>query len=203
MRHSYLDRFSRLSSPIHGTSILVKLSMLIVLLLGTVAVPVTSRGVFVGVGVFLLAATLLSRIPLVYIVHRMALLELFVIGISVLSLFQPNGLNIFLGLLARSSLCLFAIVLFSNTTPFSDLLDSLKRWRVPSLIITLLALMYRYLFVFVDELERMQRARASRTFTHNKILIWQSLATVVSQLFVRSTERAERIYAAMCARGWQ
>jgi energy-coupling factor transporter transmembrane protein EcfT len=29
------------------------------------------------------------------------------------------------------------------------------------------------------------------------------MATVISQLFIRSSERAERIYAAMCARGWR
>jgi cobalt/nickel transport system permease protein len=63
--------------------------------------------------------------------------------------------------------------------------------------------MYRYLSVLVDEAERMQRARASRTFTRRRSHLWQSLGTVLGQLFVRSTERAERIYAAMCARGWK
>ena len=32
---------------------------------------------------------------------------------------------------------------------------------------------------------------------------WQSLASVTAQLFVRSSERGERVYAAMRARGWQ
>ena len=31
----------------------------------------------------------------------------------------------------------------------------------------------------------------------------QVLATVLGQLFVRASERAERIYDAMCARGWK
>jgi cobalt/nickel transport system permease protein len=63
--------------------------------------------------------------------------------------------------------------------------------------------MYRYLFVLVDEAERMQRARRSRTFTRLRTHAWESRASLVGQLFVRSTERAERIYAAMCARGWR
>ena len=63
--------------------------------------------------------------------------------------------------------------------------------------------MYRYLFVLIDEAERMQRARRSRTFTSERSHVWKSLAALVGQLFVRSTERAERIYAAMCARGWR
>lgn len=95
------------------------------------------------------------------------------------------------------------MVLVSNTTAFSEMLGVLRRVRVPSLLITTLALMHRYLFVLVDETGRMQRARASRTFARGHRARWQTLATVLSQLFVRASERAERIYAAMCARGWK
>ncbi len=95
------------------------------------------------------------------------------------------------------------MVLLANTTPFADVLRVLTAARLPSLLVTTVSLMYRYLFVLVDEAARMRRARASRTFTARRGLAWSAAATVVSQLFVRSSERAERIYAAMCARGWQ
>ena len=95
------------------------------------------------------------------------------------------------------------MILLANSTPFSDLLDVLKRWRFPALLVTTLALMYRYLFLLIDEAERMSRARASRTFTARRRRSWQVLGTVVGQLGVRSTERAERIYSAMRARGWR
>ena len=95
------------------------------------------------------------------------------------------------------------MVVLANTTPFADLLQVLRRAHVPALLVTTLALMYRYLFVLVDEARRMKRARMSRTFTAQRSVQWRTLATVVGQLFVRTTERAERIYAAMCARGWR
>ena len=51
---------------------------------------------------------------------------------------------------------------------------------------------------------RMQRARASRTFAaRSRWSVWRSLAEMLGQLFVRAVERASRIYAAMCARGWE
>ena len=84
-----------------------------------------------------------------------------------------------------------------------DLLSGLRSLRIPGLLVTTLALTYRYLFLLVDEMERMQRARRSRTFTRHRLQAWRSLATVIAQLFVRTSERAERIYAAMCARGWK
>ena len=49
----------------------------------------------------------------------------------------------------------------------------------------------------------MHRARASRTFSRTRRFQWQTLSSVVSQLFIRASERAERVYDAMCARGWK
>ncbi|HUL77166.1 MAG TPA: CbiQ family ECF transporter T component, partial [Vicinamibacteria bacterium] len=60
---------------------------------------------------------------------------------------------------------------------------------------TTIALMYRYLFVLIDEAGRMQRARASRTLRPSRAFEWRSTAALAGQLFLRSTERAERIYA--------
>jgi cobalt/nickel transport system permease protein len=62
--------------------------------------------------------------------------------------------------------------------------------------------MHRYLFVLRDESGRMGRARSARTFTRGRRFAWLAAASVVGQLFVRASARAERIYDAMCARGW-
>ena len=158
---------------------------------------------FTAAFVFLIGVGIVSRIPLLFLAKRLLFLEVFVLGVAGMTLLQPNGLEAFANVLTRSTICLFAIVLFSNTTRFADLLHSLRRWGVPDLMITILALMYRYVFVLVDEMERMQRARASRTFVKKRWAQWKSLSTVIAQSFLRSTERAERIYAAMLARGWK
>jgi cobalt/nickel transport system permease protein len=63
--------------------------------------------------------------------------------------------------------------------------------------------MHRYIFVLAEESARMARARASRTFNRNRPFAWVAAASVVGQLFIRASERAERVYDAMCARGWK
>lgn len=203
MRHAFIDRHSRLSSPIHRVSVPLKLSVTIVLLFSIVMVPISARTFFISIAMVLSLIAWLSRIPPLFLLKRLLFLEIFVIGMAVLSLFQPDGIAVFVRVLAKSTLCLFTIVLFSNTTRFAMLLGSLRHWGVPDLMVTILALMYRYIFVMIDERERMQRARTSRTFAEQRWAQWTSLSTVVVQLFIRSTERAERIYAAMCARGWK
>jgi len=203
MRHDFLDRYSRLKSPVHRLHTAVKLATAICVIVAMVAVPFSSAWFFVVAAGLLLIVSALSAIPWSFIFKRLLLLEPLALGIAVMALFQPNGTMIFLSIVTKSTLCLFTVILLSNTTPFGELLGVLSRIGVPRILITILALMYRYLFVLIDEGERLARARMSRTFSANRVRRWQALASLIGQLFVRSTERAERIYAAMTARGWK
>ena len=141
--------------------------------------------------------------PLRHLGRRLLLAEPFAVGVALLSLLQPNGLRIFTAMLIKSTLCLFCMVLLTATTRFTDLLGALQQAHAPRLLVTTLALTYRYLFLLIDEAGRMLRARRSRTFVRDRWSTWRSLATVAALLFVRSSERAERVYSAMCARGWK
>jgi cobalt/nickel transport system permease protein len=203
MQHDFLDRYSRLDSPIHHRSAALKLAAALALVVTIVLLPPARPGLLGPLAVILVTVAAVSRIPWRFLLGRLLFLESFVLGVSIMALFQPGGGRLFLLLVAKCTLCLLVMVLLSNTTPFSELLRVLRAARLPALLVTTLSLMYRYLFVLVDEAQRMKRARLSRTFGPQHAGAWRTLATVLSQLFVRTSERAERIYAAMCARGWR
>jgi cobalt/nickel transport system permease protein len=202
IRPEYLDRYSRLDSPVHRLPAWLKLLTALVLVVITVVTPFHWEWI-AGVTLALVIAAALSFVPASFLLRRLLLMEPLVIGIAAVALFQPNGFELFLKLIARSTVCLGLMVLVSSTTPYGQFLDVMRRVRFPALFVTTFALMYRYLFVLLDETERMRRARQSRMLAPNRRQTWQSLGTLIGQLFVRSTERAERIYAAMCARGWK
>jgi cobalt/nickel transport system permease protein len=151
-------------------------------------------------------------------IKRILLLEPFVLGVALLALFSPAGGAGALGggadtwqarglafafLLTRCTLALAVMVLFTTTTPFADILRVFRQARVPALLVTTLALMHRYLAVLGDEAARMRRARECRTFLPRRHIAWWMGATVIGQLFLRASERADRIYDAMCSRGWR
>ncbi len=181
----------------------IKLVATLALLIWIASTPFGKTRPLALPAIILVAAALASRVPPVRLLMRILALEPFVAGIALLSLLQPRGGMVFLSLLARSTLCLFAVVLLSSTTSFADLLRLFRRLRAPSLLVTVLALMHRYLFLLIEEMARLRAARASRTFTRRRARAWVNLAAVAAQLFVRSSERGERIYAAMRARGWK
>ena len=203
MRHDFIDRYSHMASPVHRLPSGTKLAGGLVLLLSAALSPADAWGVFLALAVILGLLAVLSRIPPSFLLLRMAMIEPFIMGVGLLSLFQPGGVEVFTRLVVRGTVCLFTILLMTGVTPFSETVRVLRKIRMPGLLVTTVALMYRYVFVLVDETERMNRARACRTFRQSRSGLWRDRAGIIARLFVRSTERAERIYAAMCARGWK
>jgi len=190
-------------SLVHRLPAALKLGVALVIIVATVLAPIQWCVWYIGVTALMVLTAGLSRLPLLFLVKRLLVLSPFVLGVVLVNAFQPAGRDKWLAVAVKSVLCLLTVILVSNTTPFSQILRVLKSIRVPTLLITTIALMHRYLFVLMDESERMRRARASRTFTRRRRFEWRSLSTVVGQLFIRASERAERIYDAMCARGWK
>ena len=188
---------------LHRLSAGFKLAAALVLILTVVLLPRGQWPALAAVAVLLLALVFISRISSVFLLKRLLLLEPLVLGVAGLMLFQPDGVARCALALSKANLCLLVTLLLSQTTSATEMLRGLQRLRVPWLFITTLTLMHRYLFVLADEAERMRRARASRTFTRGRRFQWQALSSVVGELFVRASERAERIYNAMCARGWK
>lgn len=199
---SLLHAYQHQSGWLHRTPAGVKLLTVVVIVVALTVTPVLPW-LYAVLGLILIALAVSSQVSLIKLGKRLLCVEPFAIGTALLALPQPNGGTIFVGLLMKSTLCLFCMVLLSSTTRFSDILNVLRRLKFPSLLITTLALMDRYLFVLIEEVGRLSRARKSRTFVKGRASAWKSGATVIALLFVRASERAERIYNAMCARGWK
>lgn len=107
-----------------------------------------------------------------------------------------------LNVILRFVLAAGALVGVMATTPFHKLLEGLRRLHLPRMFVTVLALVYRYLFELVDVALRLLRARDLRGGRARLALRFRSSAGVVGSLFVRSLDQSDRIYKAMVARGF-
>lgn len=102
-------------------------------------------------------------------------------------------------LLGRTILCVSAILILVALTPFSMLMDQLRRFYVPELVVTLLEMVYRYIGVLAEEASGMVTAFRLRSNGAK----WPSIrefGPFVGQLLLRSADRAERVYQAMQCR---
>lgn len=215
MQVDFLDRYSRGTSLVHRLDARVKLLGAFLFVALVIATPEMVGLLFAErwADWFFLAAEAwivlaiysLAGLPWRYLALRwLALLPfLLLLALAVpLTRGFESGWNQGAQLLARSLMSLAIMFTLVATTPFSRLLTALERLRVPQVLISILAFMYRYMFVLVDELDKMRRAKLARTFYPS--LWWEIrlMANFVGILFVRAFERAERVYAAMRARGW-
>jgi len=203
MNAEYLDRYSYLDSPIHRMPAATKLAAAIGLIFLVLLFPLRWQWFYWPLFVGLLLVASISRVPLRFLATRLLKMELVFLGIAAMRLFGPDPVWSFLSLVIGATFCGAIMLLVAATSRFTDILAALSRIGLPPLFITTLALMYRYLFVLADEAGRMKRARLARTYQPGRRNAWRMLSTVIAQLFVRSSERAQRIYAAMLARGWE
>ena len=119
-----------------------------------------------------------------------------------------EGLEFFASVLLKSWTSVTVAVLLTSTTPPLGLLSALRSLRVPAILIAVVMLMYRYLFVLVEEVQRLLRARAARSASigpnSGGSIVWRARIAggMAGSLFIRTLDRSERIYMAMLARGY-
>ncbi len=196
-----LRSYAHLDSPLHRAPASVKLLATLALVTALALVPVGHAAGLVMVLAVLVGLSRAARVPLGAFAARVAIAEPFVLGVAVLSLFQGHGLAVFVTIALKSTACVAAVQLLAHTTPFQDILVALRRAKLPAVLVVTLALLYRYLDVLIEETQRMQRARAARTWSPRTWESWNGLTSVIAVSLMRSMARAERVHVAMRARG--
>jgi cobalt/nickel transport system permease protein len=90
----------------------------------------------------------------------------------------------------------------SLSTPTQDIITGLQGLKLPSIIVLTLNLTIRYLFVLREEFLRMHKSWNSRYFGKYFWFNVSSIGKRLGILFIRTTERAERVSNCMLSRGF-
>ncbi|NLE23075.1 MAG: cobalt ECF transporter T component CbiQ [Actinobacteria bacterium] len=107
----------------------------------------------------------------------------------------------FASIVLRFLLTVAAALVLTATTSFAGVCLALEKLRVPEPLVTQLLLLYRYVFVLGDETRRMAQARRLRSFGRRG-RDWRVYGQMLGHLLLRTFARAQRIYLAMKARGF-
>lgn len=227
MHANAFDRFHETESRLHRLDPRVKVVVTVLFILSNALLPDGAWAAFGLSWIVLLWANQLSSLGVNFSFRRSFVALPFALAAvsaifsplgSPLSSFHFLGLNLtvtdfglvkFASILLRSWLSVQAAVLLVATTRFPDMIHAFEHLRVPAVLTTIVAFLYRYLFVLTDEVMRLLRARESRSATvagqrSGRSVVWRAKVTgnMAGQLFLRSYERSDRIYNAMLARGY-
>ncbi|NLT95932.1 MAG: cobalt ECF transporter T component CbiQ [Clostridia bacterium] len=127
-----------------------------------------------------------------------------IFSIFIFSLSQDGLLNALIIILKITSIINIFTVLVSSA-PRQDLLFAASSLGIPSVFIRITEFTFRYFEVIFREAQTMLLARRSRGYETGKTLKLreiQELGNLIGMLFLRSYSRAEKIYLAMLARGY-
>ena len=228
MQSSVLDRYVFRHSPVHTLDPRVKLLVTVGFILGNVLLPdgawlafslswvlTVAVSVLAGLGPgfaarrsFIALPFMLATASVIFAVpgEPLARWELFGRAVTV----TDAGVVRFASLMLRTWLSVQMAILLTATTPFPDLTHAMRHLKVPAVLVAIISFMYRYLFVLVDEAQRLLRARASRSAAlpgqkAGGSLFWRArvAGNMAGQLLLRSLDRADRVYLAMVSRGYR
>jgi cobalt/nickel transport system permease protein len=104
-------------------------------------------------------------------------------------------------IMLRFFLTTLAALTLVATTSMSGVCAALGRLGLPDVLATQLLLLYRYIFVLGEETMRMARARSLRSVGRRGTRM-RVYVNMVGHLLLRTYARAERVYQAMLARGF-
>jgi cobalt/nickel transport system permease protein len=180
----------------------------------------------VGLGVLyaaLLGAAWASRVPFGLFVKRVWLgIPLFAGVIALPAVFFVPGDRVFelaigplwiapswpgvqgaILLVSRVGVSVSAAVLLVLTTPWADLLKSLRALRVPQVFVVILSMTYRYVFLFLHSANGMLLARRSRVVGRaTRRDQWRWGTGTMGTLMGRAFKMSSDVYSAMLARGF-
>jgi len=159
---------------------------------------------FVSRTIFVPAFTAVISLPVLFLTSGHSV---FTANLGSLSLaITSEGLTQFLVFTIRVWFCVASLSLLVLSTGFDKILKLLSALKVPSIIVQMFSLTYRYFFVSIYEAQSVLVAKEARTYIHRRTINFQSLrdlGSVLAALFIRTYERSERVYLAMKARGFE
>ena len=227
MHADAFDRYHESDSRIHRLDPRVKVVGTVLFILSNALLPDGAWTAFGLAWLFLLWANSRSHLGVDFTFRRSFIALPFALA-AVSAIFSPLGnplatwhlgpwtltptdfgLLKFASILVRSWLSVQAAILLVATTRFPDMIHAFEHLRVPAVLTTIVAFLYRYLFVLTDEVMRLLRAREARSAASpasrsGRSVLWRArvAGNMAGQLFLRSYERSDRIYNAMLARGY-
>jgi cobalt/nickel transport system permease protein len=126
---------------------------------------------------------------------------LFTVNVFGLSLsMREDGANLALLLMARTFGGMCSLFFIALTTPMIEIFAVLKSLHIPESVIELSMMIYRYIFVFLDQAAMIHSAQVMRLGDAGVKNSLHSFAMLSSVLFLRSWEQGERLMVTMDAR---
>ena len=218
---SEIDQYAGLSSPIHRWD--PRLKIVSILALTTSIILLYNLVLVIICMIFAILLVHISKIPFSFVLNRLKVVFVFVLPFLIIIPFTVIGDGVeiarfgsitlsyrgieyvvFAAMIAIKALTSVMLIFPMIGTSRMDItIKALEDLHLPNKLVQMLAFTYRYIFVLADEFMQMERSLTSRGFKRRTdMYTLTTISKTIAMLFVKSYERADRVFYAMRSKGY-
>lgn len=220
---TFLDALSKLqsiednyiiNSPIHRLNAVVKLTLTLVFVLCVVSFGLYEITGLIPYSVILFFILIFANLKIKDTLKSLLAIEPLIIILALSSALFNNsvftflgytingGFIVFISILFKTSLSVLSVILLSSVTKSTDIFEALSFYKVNKMFITVLFLIYRYIWVLLDEVLNTYTAYTLRAGSNDNGIKIKDMGSLLGQMIIRTADKGKHIYNAMLLRGY-
>ncbi|MEB1806104.1 MAG: cobalt ECF transporter T component CbiQ [Bacillaceae bacterium] len=187
-----------------------------------------SRAKLMAAIIYIFGVISLQTVSFALIAYSVSIVVSFIMGISLLTLLKryllitpfvllmtvplvfgggfpidPDRVTFALLIILKAVTSMTILTIILETQSVDQFMNSLAHLKVPPIMISVLLLSYRYVFMFLDDIQKMQLALKTRFFNGGiSIKNLKVYGQLTGALLLKSLDRSEKVFQAMVSRGF-
>ena len=210
----YIDNNSNNNNILNKIHPLVKLIISVIYILFLTSINKYNLTITLAMSIYLIVVSIIGDLSIKNCIKRLKIVLFFLIIIGIANPILDRQVVTFIGIIPITTGMISALTLILKgifaiissyflivTTGVENICYALKKLHIPNILITIFMLIYRYIIVFLKEVQKIWIAYSLRA-PKQKGIHFKAWGSMIGSLMIRSIDKAEVIYQAMELRGF-
>lgn len=210
----YIDNSSNNNNILNKIHPLVKLIISLVYILLLTSINKYNLTTTLAMSIYLIVVSIIGDLSIKNCIKRLKIVLFLLIIIGIANPILDRQVVAYIGIIPITTGMISALTLILKgifaiissyflivTTGVENICYALKKLHIPNILITIFMLIYRYIIVFLKEVQKIWIAYSLRA-PKQKGIHFKAWGSMIGSLMIRSIDKAEVIYQAMELRGF-
>lgn len=210
----FIDNEANSNQILNKIHPLVKLVIIVIYILLLTSINKYDLITTLAMGIFIWLISIIGEISISRCFKRLKIVFLLLVVLGIANPILDRNVIIYVGiipittgmismltLVLKGVFAVLASYILITTTSIENICCALKILHLPNILITVIMLIYRYIIIFLKEVERIWTAYQMRAPKQNGVM-HKAWGSMIGSLMIRSIDKSQIVYEAMELRGF-